>query len=118
VAPPCLVARQAMPARRQHPLSLHGHLTSERVRVLTCGSWIKTSATHLTVRMWRLERLFIGWSKTGGCVSSWEFLAAHGCLGVVANRGAATASLGSPAKLSGAWQRARTGLFDGVLPTA
>ena len=29
-----------------------------------------------------LERLFIEWSKTGGRVPSWEFLAAHGCLAV------------------------------------
>ncbi len=29
-----------------------------------------------------LERLFIEWSKTGGRVASWEFLAAHGCLAV------------------------------------
>ena len=29
-----------------------------------------------------LERLFIAWSKTGGRVPSWEFLAAHGCLAV------------------------------------
>ena len=27
-----------------------------------------------------LERLFIEWSKSGGRVPSWEFLAAHGCL--------------------------------------
>ena len=27
-----------------------------------------------------LERLFLEWSKTGGRVPSWEFLAAHGCL--------------------------------------
>jgi hypothetical protein len=26
--------------------------------------------------------LFIEWSKTGGRVPSWEFLAAHGCLAV------------------------------------
>jgi hypothetical protein len=29
-----------------------------------------------------LERLFIEWSKTGGRVPAWEFLAAHGCLAV------------------------------------
>ena len=29
-----------------------------------------------------LERLFLEWSKTGGRVPSWEFLAAHGCLAV------------------------------------
>jgi hypothetical protein len=29
-----------------------------------------------------LERLFIEWSATGGRVSSWEYLAAHGCLAV------------------------------------
>jgi hypothetical protein len=29
-----------------------------------------------------LERLFIEWSKTGGRVPSWEYLAAHGCLAV------------------------------------
>jgi hypothetical protein len=29
-----------------------------------------------------LERLFIAWSKSGGRVPSWEFLAAHGCLAV------------------------------------
>src|SRR4051812_27200442 len=29
-----------------------------------------------------LERLFIEWSKSGGRVPSWEFLAAHGCLAV------------------------------------
>jgi hypothetical protein len=31
-----------------------------------------------------LEVLFIEWSKTGGRVPSWEFLAAHGCLAVEA----------------------------------
>jgi len=29
-----------------------------------------------------LERLFVEWSKTGGRVPSWEFLAADGCLAV------------------------------------
>jgi hypothetical protein len=29
-----------------------------------------------------LERLFHEWSKTGGRVAVWEFLAAHGCLAV------------------------------------
>jgi hypothetical protein len=29
-----------------------------------------------------LERLFVKWSKTGGRVPSWEYLAAHGCLAV------------------------------------
>jgi hypothetical protein len=29
-----------------------------------------------------LQRLFVEWSKTGGRVPSWEFLAAHGCLAV------------------------------------
>ena len=29
-----------------------------------------------------LERLFVEWSKTGGRVPVWGFLAAHGCLSV------------------------------------
>jgi hypothetical protein len=29
-----------------------------------------------------LERLVIEWSKSGGRVPSWEYLAAHGCLAV------------------------------------
>jgi hypothetical protein len=39
-------------------------------------------ATVTVANVAALERLFVEWSKTGGRVPSWEYLAAHGCLAV------------------------------------
>jgi hypothetical protein len=41
-----------------------------------------------------LQQLFIEWSKTGGRVPSWEFLAAHGCLAVDSLTGEQLGQLG------------------------
>ena len=38
--------------------------------------------TGIPANVAALERLFIEWSKSGGRIPSWEYLAAHGCLAV------------------------------------